>query len=154
MFGDVFCYYQGSKPAMVKGDTHWGRRSPHRSCCPSRFVWTGWPWHRSGCLAETARDEGENKSPGTNYCRESTEKANNYSWTQIMDNPVRRVREREGGRSFKVWGKRLRQRKYEYENEAVSPRYADTSRVLSLMSVSSNKRSPTRRCTCLTASHV
>lgn len=40
-------------------------------------------------------------------------------------------------------------------NEAASPQHADTSRVLSLMSVTSNKRSPhTRRCTCLTTSHT
>lgn len=47
--------------------THWVHRSPHRSCSPSRSVWTEWPSHRFGCLTETVRNEGENKSTGTNY---------------------------------------------------------------------------------------
>lgn len=64
--------------------------------------------------------------------------------------PARRGREEV----FQSLRKRLRQSKNEYENEAVSPQYADTSRVLSLMPVSSNKRSPTLRCTCLTTSHM
>lgn len=34
---------------------------------------------------------------------------------------------------------------YEYENEAASPQRADTGRVLSPMSVTSNKRSPPHR---------
>lgn len=65
--------------------------------------------------------------------------------------PARRGREEV----FQSLRKRTEtEKKYEYENEAVSPQYADTSRVLSLMSVSSNKRSPTLRCTCLTTSHM
>lgn len=55
----------------VKNYTHWVHHSPHRSCSPSRCVWTEWPWHHFGCLTETVRNEGGKKSAGTNYCSKS-----------------------------------------------------------------------------------
>lgn len=95
----------------VESYTHLLRHSPHRSYSPSCFVWTEWPLHHFGCPTETVRNEGENKSTGTNYFTGDHEKANNYSWTQIIDN-----KQREREKVFQSLGKRHRQRKYEYEN--------------------------------------
>lgn len=113
MFGEFFiwslffwprrAFINGKSAVVVKNDTHLVHHSPRRSCSPSRFVWTEWPLHHFGCLTETARNEGENKSLGTNYWKE--EKANNYGRTQTIDNR----RGAGGKRIFKVlekdWGR-------------------------------------------------
>lgn len=75
-------------------------------------------------------------------------------WTSAAGLNSQTLRREELFFSLGSLGEKLRQRKYEYENEAAAPLHADTSRALPLMSVSSNKRHPTLRCTCLTTTHM
>lgn len=86
---------------VVQNYTHWEHHSPHRSCSPSRFVWTEWPLHHFGCLTETVRKEGENKSAGTNH-RESKRRQTIIAGPQIID--------KQWGEVFQSLRKRLRQR--------------------------------------------
>lgn len=136
----------------MKNNTYWVHHSPRRSCFPAHFVWTEWPWRHSDCPTETARNEGGREGDTSAGHDDGSSKKR---WTSAAGlNSQTLSREELFFFSLGSLGEKLRQRKYEYENEAAAPWHADTSRALPLMSASSNKRHPTLRCTCLTTSHM